>query len=210
MRSDIKRYRISLMQDKARIKYRDPKNKKTFKRRVDEIARRTSSSLDFNAMLSQLCTWLECSSVVETGTSLGLSAYSMAISSYVKRVHSLEGSDAIAKQARQKLEKFRARKVAVVEGLLRDTFPALVAEHQPQLVFLDADHRGSEVLFCYREVKSTPEIKCLIIHDIHWSADMYRAWKEITSDSSPQLCIDLYECGLVFFNQEPGYYRFLM
>jgi predicted O-methyltransferase YrrM len=42
----------------------------------------------------------------------------------------------------------------------------------------------------------------LIFDDIHWSADMERAWNEIKENPAVQLSIDLFSIGLVFFNDQ--------
>jgi hypothetical protein len=42
----------------------------------------------------------------------------------------------------------------------------------------------------------------IILDDIYWSKDMYRAWKEIQKNEKVTLTVDIHRMGLVFFKKE--------
>jgi hypothetical protein len=41
-----------------------------------------------------------------------------------------------------------------------------------------------------------------VFDDIHWSAEMESAWKEIIAGPLVKVSIDLYQAGIVFFRSE--------
>ena len=71
----------------------------------------------------------------------------------------------------------------------------------PELCFIDADHRSEAVSFCIETlVKHAPNLKCIIIHDIYWSPDMLNYWKTIVADHRFVLTVDLFQAGLIFLD----------
>jgi hypothetical protein len=49
-------------------------------------------------------------------------------------------------------------------------------------------------------IQKTDAHSVIAIDDIHHSPEMERAWQTIQSNPRVQTTIDLYRCGLIFFN----------
>ena len=76
---------------------------------------------------------------------------------------------------------------------------ALTAQYD--VVFFDANHRKEAVLQYFEKcVKHISRYSVFIVDDIHWSRDMEDAWIEIQNHRDVQSTIDLFDCGLVFFD----------
>lgn len=206
--AQVAAFRQKLYQLPESIAFTDPKTGRSQKIPLKKLARRTSSSPHFNQMLPLLAHWQQVSCALETGTSLGISALALAQAPEMQRVVSLEGSPEIARKARELLASVDS--INIYDGLLRDAFPGLLMEFQPELVFLDADHRSSEVLFCLEQIAlHAKKVKAVVIHDIYWSRDMYYGWRQIKKRYPQATAIDMYECGVLLWpsvtkNEQPN------
>jgi hypothetical protein len=66
------------------------------------------------------------------------------------------------------------------------------------LFYLDGDHRGERVLeYCSLIFRKGPGRCTLVLDDIHWSLDMFRAWKQLISREGDQLSIELDNLGIL-------------
>ena len=69
------------------------------------------------------------------------------------------------------------------------------------LVFLDGDHRGERMLeYAGMILDSGDSKKVLVLDDIHWSKDMYRAWSRLVKRDEISLSIEMYNTGIVFIH----------
>jgi predicted O-methyltransferase YrrM len=96
------------------------------------------------------------------------------------------------------------RNVQLIEGNLDDTLaPTLAALSGPiDFVFFDGNHRYEPTLR-YFELCLTrrTDQSVFVFDDIHWSAEMDRAWEAIKSHPEVMLTVDLFYMGLVFFRK---------
>lgn len=136
---------------------------------------------------------------METGTSFGINALYMAGPSRVSKVVTVEASPIIASIAMKQFEKVFQDKIEIRQGTIQEVLESEVIKMKPELCFIDADHRSSAVGFCLETLmKHSPEIQCIIVHDIYWSADMLEAWNRIVQDPRFPLTVDLFQAGAIF------------
>lgn len=175
----------------------DFKTGRVRRKTVGAVARASLSGPSFSEMLVRLCDYLQVRSVLETGTSLGFNALYLAQSETVEKVVSIEGSDSLHHEALDICK--QEPKVHLIQGdIYAELEPALV-RHQPELVFLDADHRSSAIRFCLEKIRAhCPHVRCVVVHDIYWSRDMRSGWHEVMADPSYNLTIDIFRAGLIF------------
>jgi hypothetical protein len=78
------------------------------------------------------------------------------------------------------------------------------------MAYIDGNHQYIPTMQYFRDLlKKSDENSFFIFDDIHWSAEMEKAWDEIKQDPAVTLTIDLFYIGLVFFrkeNKEPMHY----
>ncbi len=68
-------------------------------------------------------------------------------------------------------------------------------------VLIDANHLYGPTMRYYQHLtKRLTEKSIVIIDDIHRSAEMEKAWREIKSDVLVYGSIDLYRCGILLFD----------
>lgn len=200
--SEIEAIRKKLKSNHGIIDVADIKNKTNERKSISSIAKSSLSSPQFSAFLRLLSMYLETEIILETGTSLGINALYLANASCVKKVITIEGSPIISEIARRTISA-QNKKIKMIQGSIYDEFIPALVKHQPEIIFLDADHRSSAVDFYIESIMTyTPAVKCIIIHDIYWSEDMKEKWVELIGDIRFSLTIDIFQAGFIFPNQE--------
>ncbi|WP_421869136.1 hypothetical protein [Marinoscillum sp.] len=181
------------------LKYTDPRYLEDITTSVGRIARRVTSTHKFSYLLYKLINHLRYERVLEVGTSLGINAAYLG-SSKAQRVWTMEGVEEIADLAIKRLKKLEYDHVRVVKGLVEHTFRDSLTLN-PELIFIDADHRSEAIFWYLRIIKEmNVPVQCIVIHDIYWSRDMNKAWKQIVADDRYSLTIDLFQAGIIFPN----------
>ncbi len=194
---ELSQLRKTLIQSNQLIDTIDFKTGKTRRAPIKDVANRSLSSMKFMHFLRLLSDYLQAETVLETGTSLGLNARSLALSETVQKVVSIEGSAIIHQLARKTCGEHP--KIDLLLGDMYELLESTLERYQPDVVFLDADHRASAVQFCLDKILAhCPQVRCVVIHDIYWSPDMALGWRAIVADPRYTLTIDLFQAGLIF------------
>ncbi len=94
--------------------------------------------------------------------------------------------------------------IKLIEGNFDDTLPTtLKTLQQIDLAFIDGNHRYDATINYFKQILPyTKTNTILIFDDIYWSEDMTRAWNEIKIHPTVRFSIDLFWCGIVFFNTD--------
>ncbi|MEM8939103.1 MAG: class I SAM-dependent methyltransferase [Bacteroidota bacterium] len=193
----IEKLRKELLSNNHTVKVMDFKSGKTLTRTISLIARTSVSNKKFSSFLNLLITFLKVSSVLETGTSLGINALYLAHS--VNSLVTIEGSEALASLARKNFKFCNKKNIRLVKANMYQALESEIIKNKPDFIFLDADHRSTAVAFCINLIlKHTPSVKCIVIHDIYWSRDMYEMWNQLIDDPRFTLSIDIFQAGLLF------------
>jgi predicted O-methyltransferase YrrM len=194
----IEETRRSLLKNYQIIDVVDFKYNTSTQRTVSSIAKRSSSTLKFSAFLHLLINEIKAKTVVETGTSLGINTLYLAHTT-AHKVCTLEASQILSELAKKQFIKHKKDGIILEFGKIDQTFIPTLIKHQPDFVFLDADHRGSIVKKQVDQIlELCPKIKCIAIHDIYWSVDMTQAWVNLIKDPRIPLTVDIFQAGLLF------------
>jgi predicted O-methyltransferase YrrM len=204
----IENLRKSLLKNKERIVVEDfgagSSLDSTNARRISDITRHAAKPAKYGRLLYRMIDHFHCGQVLELGTSLGLSTAYMASHPSVEHITTLEGAALVAARAKQNLESLSISKVDIITGNFDTTLEmALKKNLKPDLVFFDGNHRKEPTLRYFRQCLSTAdENSIFVFDDIHWSAEMEDAWREICQDDAVTCSIDLFFVGIVFFRKE--------
>ena len=175
------------------------------RRPVRDIARHAAKAPRLAQLLFRLVNHFQPRTVLELGTSLGLTTAYLALADSRSQVITFEGCPNTAAVARQTFEELAIKNVRVVEGNLNHTLPtALASLPQPlDFVFFDGNHRYEPTLRYFEQcLAKAHEDSVFVLDDIHWSAEMERAWVAIKAHPSVTVTIDLFYVGLVFFRKK--------
>ena len=189
------------------------------RRRVCDIARRSLAKRKYAQMLSRLVNWLGAShrlengsgtayslefrglTIVELGTSLGVTTAYMAAMDSRNRVVTFEGCEAVANIAKENWKALNINNIECRVGEIDVEKLAQDIEHL-DVAFIDANHtyEGTCKYFDVLAGK-VREKSVIVVDDIHHSEEMEEAWKAICADERVTSTIDLYQMGLVFFDK---------
>ncbi|MDP1623500.1 MAG: class I SAM-dependent methyltransferase [Bacteroidales bacterium] len=172
--------------------------------RVKDIINHSSVSRKNGEFLFRLIRQYKPSSILELGTSLGISAMYFGLAAPESKIITIEGCIDSANLARENFEKTGLKNIQVLTGDFKDKLSeALVEMPSPDLVFFDGNHKLEPTLTYFEQC--LPHIHpgtIFIFDDIHWSAGMEEAWNVIRKHPQVKVSIDIYHMGIVFFREE--------
>lgn len=168
---------------------------------VSEICTSSSAAKKTTSLLQRVSAWQQPASILELGTSLGLSTAAFALSCPQAKIFSIEACHEVADIARRNMQNLSIKNVEILTseiGMVVDSFTDL---SQPVLVYFDANHACKPTMEYFNSLLPLADENCIFIFDdIHWSADMEIAWKQICAHPQTTICLDLFQTGIVFFN----------
>lgn len=173
-------------------------------RKINDIASSSLKKKKYAQLLFRIGKYYSSKTIVELGTSFGITTCYLASANPDSKVFTFEGSKNIAEIALNNFEKCGLKNIELIEGNFGKTLSANIDKMENiDLLFIDGNHRKKATLeyFNFFQKKST-EQSVFIFDDIHWSEEMEEAWKLIQQYDSVTLSIDLFFVGLVFFNTD--------
>lgn len=173
------------------------------RRKVSAIARTSLITPRFGQHLFRLSAFLQPATILEMGSSLGISAAYLAKGAPHAHMITLEGSPAIARIARAQLDTLNLAQVEVRTGEFSTTLPeTLRALGTIDLAFIDGNHRYNPTIEYFEALKPClHDGSVVVFDDIHWSRGMEDAWNDIRRDPRVTVSIDLFYKGIVAFKQ---------
>lgn len=176
----------------------------TRRRKVASIARHAAKSRKLSQLLFRIAQYYQPATILELGTSLGVSAAYLAMGHPGSQVVTGEGSSAVAQKAKANFRQLSLGNVQLVQGNFDDTLPAMLQQlDRVGLAFLDGNHRLEPTLRYFEQILAhTHEQSIVILDDIHWSEGMEQAWQQVKAHPAVTLTIDLFFVGLVFFRKD--------
>ena len=178
----------------------------TRQRRVADIAAQAAKPRKWGQLLFRIARHYQPGTILELGTSLGLSTAYLAKGAPVAEVWTVEGAGSVAAVARKNFESLGLNHIHSLVGGFDEllTAPVLSGEIGPiDMAFIDGNHRYEPTLRYFEILASRVSgSSVLVFDDIHWSKEMEEAWAAIRRDERVLLTIDLFFVGLVFFREE--------
>lgn len=156
---------------------------------------------------------LKAATILELGTSLGLSLWHWRQLPAVGKIVSLEGCPQTTRFAQRFQENHPEGSSAytIVEGRIEDTL-ATVLKDLPRLdvVIIDAHHQRKALCDYFETcLPALHNDSVVVVDDLYWSADMQAGWKQLQQHPAVRQSIDAYSFGLLFFRaqQEKEHFR---
>jgi len=174
------------------------------KRSIQSIAKTAVSPNYQSKILFKIAKEIKAMYTIELGTSLGISAISLAGYSEKNQVHTLEGSHSILEVAKVNFDIFKLKNISTYLGHFDQELPKVLANiNQLDLCYIDGNHSKAPTLKYFEMcLPHTHSKSVLIFDDIYWSKEMTEAWDIIKVHPDVKLTIDLYYFGLIFFNTD--------
>jgi predicted O-methyltransferase YrrM len=227
---EIEEIRQEMLKDTRELEFVDYgsgklKGENGERRRVCDIARGSLARRKDAQLLARLVGWLgrplltsplrggigdEASedrkglTIVELGTSLGVTTAYLAAMDSRNKVLTYEGCPAVAEVAQANWEKLGLNNIACVVGEITVDSLQLTVDRLSgiDVAFIDANHTYEATLTYFNALASrVHEKSVVVVDDIHYNEDMEKAWKAICADERVTTTMDLYRMGLVFFDK---------
>ena len=213
---DIESIRAKLLMTDMQISIEDhgagSKVNKSNKRKIKDIAKNTVKAPKYGQLLFRLVNHLKPSSVLELGTSLGVSTLYLAGSNKKMEVTTVEGCPNTAKVAQVNFDKIGFKNIKLVNDNFDHFLPNYLSKvNQLDFVFFDGNHQKEATLNYFNWcVEKTHNETVFVFDDIHWSKGMVAAWEEIKKHPKVTSTIDIFFMGIVFFNTDLSKEDFLL
>lgn len=206
--NNIEHLRKRLLKDATEIEMEDlgagSRKGTTKKRTVRQIAATAVKPKKWSYFLFRLAAYYRPKTIIELGTSLGVSTAYMAAANKDATLHTIEGSGAVQQLATRNFNQLSCSKIQSYKGNFDDVLPLLLTNiDHVDLAYIDGNHRYAPTMAYFEQLllkKSSDSI--FIFDDIHWSAEMEQAWAKIKGHPSVTISIDLFFMGLIFFRPE--------
>lgn len=183
---------------------------KSNKRRIRAIAKNAGITLKRAELLLRLVQYFKPNSILELGTSLGLSTYCLNLGNPQATIVTLEGCPETSKIAADQLQLFRVNS-DIKTGNFEETLPFLLLNKTYDLIYIDGNHQKEPTISYFNQcLKSIHNDSILIFDDIHWSKEMEEAWEIIKKNPMVTVSIDTYQWGIVFFRKEQQKEHFII
>jgi predicted O-methyltransferase YrrM len=187
-------------------------------RSVSSVAKHTVKSKKYAQLLYRIVKYYQPNSIIELGTSLGITTSYLSLARPQGKVFTLEGSGEIANVARQNFKtlevegppdqplaaKVRREGINLIEGNFDYTLPPVLYQlASVDMAFIDGNHRRepTENYFHWLLEKANSN-SIFVFDDIHWSKEMEQAWEHIKEHPAVRCSLDLFFIGIIFFRIE--------
>lgn len=204
----LNRLRKQMLSDKTRITFTDlgagSKALKDRERVVKDIAKHGIARRKQAEFLYRLVRRFQPATIIELGTSLGLSSLYLAKASANSRLYTIEGCPQLAAYAHDQFNAQHAGNIVPITGNFDEALPALLETlDRVDLAYVDGNHAYEPTLrYFHQLLERRHPGTILVFDDLYWSNGMAQAWKTIHNHPDVRLSIDLFQFGIVFFRTE--------
>ncbi len=158
----------------------------------------------YSQVLYRLVKHYKPQTIIELGTSLGVTTSYFAKANSGANITTIEGSEQIHKIAAKNFESLSLSNINALKGNFDDVLPeVLKGINTVDLGYVDGNHRYQPTINYFRQLFcKINSNSILVFDDIHWSAEMEKAWEEIKEHPSVKCTVDIFFLGFVFFKNE--------
>lgn len=178
----------------------DKKNR----RAISSIAKNAAKPKKFGQLLFRMVKYYQPATILELGTSLGITTSYLSLAQPEARLITMEGSKEIAEAAKRNFRNLEIRNPEIIEGNFDHTLSSVVRGLSTvDFAFIDGNHRKEPTERYFKQLLAkTNNDSILVFDDIHWSSEMEAAWETIKNNAAVTCSIDLFFIGIVLFRKE--------
>lgn len=176
------------------------------KRQIKQIAKHGIAQKKQAEFLYRLLNKFTPKTIVELGTSVGLTSLYLSKALPKSTIYTIEGCPALFQFSNElfKTSTDSVSNIISINGNFNVEFPKLLSKIDSlDFLYIDGNHSYEPTINYFKlalEKKTANSI--FIFDDIYWSDEMQKAWKEICAHIEVTLSLDLFYFGIVFFKTE--------
>lgn len=206
--ADVEQLRKELEKDHTKLAITDlgagSRTSAWKERTVSQIVSSAVKPPKFGRMLYRLAAHYRPATIIELGTSLGITTSYLSYGAPDSTMYTLEGVPPVAALASWHFEKLKRENIIQIRGNFDDELPKILSEvNSVDLAYVDGNHRYEPTIRYFQQfLNKINNESILVFDDIHWSPEMERAWDEIRQHPRVRSSVDLFFMGFVFFREE--------
>ncbi len=174
------------------------------KRSVSSLAKTSVKPKKYAEVLYRLVRHYEPETIIELGTSLGVTTAYLSKAKPDASILTIEGSTSVSEIAKNNFQQLNCSNIHLIQGNFDDLLPGIINKASSvDLVYIDGNHRYKPTIKYFESFLSkVHNNSILVFDDIHWSKEMEQAWGKIKNHSLVRCSIDIFFLGFVFFREE--------
>lgn len=201
----LHKYRADLLANKNSIFVTDfGAGSRVFKssnRQISAIAKTAGITPKRAQLLARLAQYLNFSTVLELGTSLGLASSAIAFANSKTSITTLEGCPETLAIAKTQFETYKLHNINSITTNFSNYLDTNTQVYD--LIYFDGNHQKEATMNYFNKlVQQATNDSVFIFDDIHWSKDMENAWTIIKNHPKVTVTVDTFFWGFVFFRAE--------
>lgn len=200
------KYRKELLQSDQKIKIQDyGAGSKIFKsdyRSISDIAAVSGTNNTYGLVFHKIVEQFQTNHLLELGTSLGIGTMYFATASENLIITTIEACNQTYLFTKNAINELSLKnRIDLIDSDF-DTvlYSEILNDKRFDLIFIDGNHIGEKLLDYYeiiaRKYSMTKNI--IIVDDINWSRDMFKAWEQITESDNTKTYLNLFKTGIIF------------
>jgi predicted O-methyltransferase YrrM len=180
--------------------------------KISDIAKKSSIQTKHGELIFRLVNHFQPKTIVELGTSLGISTLYLAKPNSQATVYTIEGCPEKANLARKNFKNLKVSNIELITGRFEDVVPSLISRlNLIDFAYIDGNHKKIPTITYFDLlVKKVDNDSVVIIHDIYYSKEMYEAWQIIIKHPKVTATIDIFYMGIIFFRHEMQQQNFII
>jgi len=201
-----KNYKFNLLKNNNTLQVTDfgkgSKHFKNNKRKICDIAKYAGISTKKAKLLIKIVEYFEPKTVLELGTSLGLSTLILCRQNKTE-VTTIEGCKNTINKAKVYLDTYKLNSILFYNKNFDSILPKITANSKFDLIYFDGNHKKKATLKYFNKCLNCINNETLFIFDdIYLSKEMQESWQEIRKHKLVSVSIDTFYYGLIFFRKE--------
>lgn len=173
-------------------------------RSIHQIAKHGIAQKKQAEFLYRLVNKFAPNTMIELGTSIGLTSLYLAKASPKSTVYTIEGCPNLFQFSKNLFQEQGIKNIQSINGNFNTELPKLLSQiNSLDFVYIDGNHAYEPTMNYFKmalEKKNSSSI--FVFDDIYWSDGMQQAWKEICEHPEVTVSLDLFYFGIVFFRTE--------
>jgi len=179
---------------------------------VSSVCKKSALSKKYAKLLFRLVKIYKPSSILEFGTSFGLSTIYFSLANPNSKIYTIEGSEEIYMKANENFKLLGLKNIISLQGsFIYNIDKVLNEENSFDFIFFDGDHTyESTIIYFEKCLSKINNNSIFVFDDINWSEEMERAWFYIKNHKEVRVTIDIFFMGFVFFDKRLSKQNFVL
>ena len=181
-------------------------------RKIADIAKNTAVQPKYGELLFRLAKHFQPQTILELGTSLGISTSYLALAAPEAQLITVEGCPSLNAKAKESFNQIGQTNIKQINSDFETALPKIMDEiDRLDFAYFDGNHQYEATINYFEQALAKKHNESVFIFDdIYWSEGMERAWEYIKNHPKVTATINVFQFGIVFFRREMKKQEFII